>query len=73
MYRAFNMGVGLIIGCAADDADRVAAMLQAAGETRVHRIGRVQQLRLDREPRPDHFLRDVGKHFPSTTCSPRSR
>jgi phosphoribosylformylglycinamidine cyclo-ligase len=41
MYRAFNMGVGLIVGCAADDADRVTAMLQAAGETRVHRIGRI--------------------------------
>jgi phosphoribosylaminoimidazole (AIR) synthetase len=41
MFRAFNMGVGLIIGCAADDADRVTVMLQAAGETRVHRIGRI--------------------------------
>jgi len=41
MFRAFNMGIGLIIGCAADDVDRVTVMLQAAGETRVHRIGRI--------------------------------
>jgi phosphoribosylformylglycinamidine cyclo-ligase len=40
-YRAFNMGIGLIIGCAADDASRVTAMLQPAGETRVHRIGQI--------------------------------
>jgi len=39
MYRTFNMGIGMIVGCAADDADRVTAMLQAAGETRVRRIG----------------------------------
>lgn len=41
MYRTFNMGIGLIIGCAADDAARVSAMLQAAGETRVATIGRI--------------------------------
>jgi phosphoribosylformylglycinamidine cyclo-ligase len=41
MYRTFNMGIGLIIGCAADDAGRVTAMLQAAGESRVAVIGRV--------------------------------
>ena len=41
MYRTFNMGVGLIVACAADDAERVTVMLQAAGETRVHRIGRI--------------------------------
>jgi phosphoribosylformylglycinamidine cyclo-ligase len=41
MYRTFNMGIGLIVACAADDADRVAAMLQSAGETRVHQVGRV--------------------------------
>jgi phosphoribosylformylglycinamidine cyclo-ligase len=41
MYRAFNMGVGLIVGVAADDAERVTLMLQAAGETRVHRVGRI--------------------------------
>jgi phosphoribosylformylglycinamidine cyclo-ligase len=41
MFRTFNMGIGMIIGCAADDESRVAAMLQGAGETRVHRIGRI--------------------------------
>jgi phosphoribosylformylglycinamidine cyclo-ligase len=41
MYRTFNMGIGMILGCAPDDADRVTLMLQAAGETRVHRIGRI--------------------------------
>jgi phosphoribosylformylglycinamidine cyclo-ligase len=41
MYRTFNMGIGLVVACAADDADRVTAMLQAAGEARVHRIGRI--------------------------------
>jgi len=41
MYRAFNMGIGMIVACAADDADRVTVMLQSAGETRVHRIGRI--------------------------------
>jgi phosphoribosylformylglycinamidine cyclo-ligase len=41
MYRTFNMGIGMIVACAADDADRVTVMLQSAGETRVHRIGRI--------------------------------
>jgi phosphoribosylformylglycinamidine cyclo-ligase len=41
MYRTFNMGIGMIVACAADDESRVVAMLQGAGETRVHRIGRV--------------------------------
>jgi phosphoribosylformylglycinamidine cyclo-ligase len=41
MYRTFNMGIGLIVACAADDESRVTVMLQGAGETRVHRIGRV--------------------------------
>ncbi len=41
MYRTFNMGIGMIVGCAPDDANRVTLMLQAAGETRVHRIGRI--------------------------------
>ena len=41
MYRTFNMGIGMIIACAADDAERVTRMLQSAGETRVHRIGRI--------------------------------
>lgn len=47
MYRTFNMGIGLIVACAAGDADRVTVMLQAAGETRVHRIGRI----VEGEPR----------------------
>ncbi|HOG30303.1 MAG TPA: phosphoribosylformylglycinamidine cyclo-ligase [Vicinamibacterales bacterium] len=41
MYRTFNMGIGMIVGCAQDDAERVTVMLQAAGETRVHRVGRI--------------------------------
>ena len=35
------MGIGMIVGCAQDDAERVTVMLQAAGETRVHRVGRI--------------------------------
>jgi phosphoribosylformylglycinamidine cyclo-ligase len=41
MYRTFNMGIGMVVACAADDAERVTRLLQSAGETRVHRIGRV--------------------------------
>ena len=41
MYRTFNMGIGMIVGCAAGDQSRATAMLQGAGETRVHRIGRI--------------------------------
>jgi phosphoribosylformylglycinamidine cyclo-ligase len=41
LYRAFNMGIGLIIGCAAHDVPRVTALLQSAGETRVTVIGRI--------------------------------
>jgi len=40
-YRSFNMGIGMIVGCAADDADRVLAMLQGAGETRAAVIGTI--------------------------------
>jgi phosphoribosylaminoimidazole (AIR) synthetase len=47
MYRTFNMGIGMIVGCAADDESRVTAMLQGAGETRVHHIGRI----IEGEPR----------------------
>jgi phosphoribosylformylglycinamidine cyclo-ligase len=39
LYRAFNMGIGLIIGCAPDDVPLVTALLQSAGETRVTVIG----------------------------------
>jgi phosphoribosylformylglycinamidine cyclo-ligase len=41
MYRTFNMGLGMIVGCAPDDESRVAAMLQRAGETRAPRVGRI--------------------------------
>jgi len=46
MFRTFNMGIGMIVACAADAAERVTAMLQAAGEAGVHRIGRI----IDGEP-----------------------
>lgn len=41
MYRTFNMGIGMIVGCAPDAVARVTEVLQAAGETRVAVIGRV--------------------------------
>jgi len=41
MYRTFNMGIGMIVGCASDAVSRVTVMLQSAGETRVHHIGRI--------------------------------
>jgi phosphoribosylformylglycinamidine cyclo-ligase len=41
MFRTFNMGVGLILACAADDADRVRAVLEAAGEPHTIRLGKV--------------------------------
>jgi len=41
MYRTFNMGIGMVVACAADEESLVTVMLQAAGETRVHRIGRI--------------------------------
>jgi phosphoribosylformylglycinamidine cyclo-ligase len=41
MYRAFNMGIGLVLVCAAVDADSVLATLSAAGEPHVFRIGRI--------------------------------
>jgi phosphoribosylformylglycinamidine cyclo-ligase len=40
MFRAFNMGIGLIAICAAADADRVVARLERAGEHPV-RLGQV--------------------------------
>ncbi|MES1256593.1 MAG: phosphoribosylformylglycinamidine cyclo-ligase [Acidobacteriota bacterium] len=39
MFRAFNMGIGLIVACAADDADDVIAALAAAGEPSPVRLG----------------------------------
>jgi phosphoribosylformylglycinamidine cyclo-ligase len=41
MYRTFNMGIGMIVGCAGDDVSRVTVMLQSAGETRVCVVGRI--------------------------------
>jgi phosphoribosylformylglycinamidine cyclo-ligase len=41
MLRAFNMGVGLIIVCAASDAQRVIDMVAAAGDAGAFRIGDV--------------------------------
>jgi phosphoribosylformylglycinamidine cyclo-ligase len=32
MYRTFNMGIGMIVACAAADVDRVREMLSASGE-----------------------------------------
>ena len=41
MLRTFNMGIGLIIACAEDSADRVLADLAAAGEPHATRVGHV--------------------------------
>jgi phosphoribosylformylglycinamidine cyclo-ligase len=41
MFRTFNMGLGLIIACAGDSADRVLASLADAGEPHATRIGRI--------------------------------
>ena len=43
MFRTFNMGIGLIIACASEDADRIMANLADAGEPQARRIGRVVQ------------------------------
>ena len=39
MFRAFNMGVGLVIVCAAGDAERVINMANVAGEPNAFRLG----------------------------------
>jgi phosphoribosylformylglycinamidine cyclo-ligase len=39
MFRAFNMGVGLVLICAARDAQRVVHMLAQAGERNTFRLG----------------------------------
>jgi phosphoribosylformylglycinamidine cyclo-ligase len=41
MLRTFNMGVGLILAVAADDADEVIGALRAAGEPAARVIGRI--------------------------------
>jgi phosphoribosylformylglycinamidine cyclo-ligase len=39
MFRAFNMGIGLIVACAARDADRVINTVATHGEPKAKRIG----------------------------------
>jgi phosphoribosylformylglycinamidine cyclo-ligase len=39
MFRAFNMGVGLIVICGREDVDRVLTTLASAGEPRAWRLG----------------------------------
>jgi phosphoribosylformylglycinamidine cyclo-ligase len=41
MFRAFNMGIGLIIVCANADADRVRELLERTGESGAPLIGHV--------------------------------
>ena len=41
MFRTFNMGIGLIVACAAADAKRVTGLLEAAGERNAVRIGAI--------------------------------
>jgi phosphoribosylformylglycinamidine cyclo-ligase len=42
MFRAFNMGVGMVVICAAADADRVLELLRAGGEARAGVIGEIE-------------------------------
>jgi phosphoribosylaminoimidazole (AIR) synthetase len=39
MFRAFNMGVGLVVVCAARDAQRVMTMVTMNGEPNAFRLG----------------------------------
>ncbi len=39
MFRAFNMGIGLIVACSPRDADRVINTIRTAGEPNVCRLG----------------------------------
>ncbi len=41
MFRAFNMGIGLIIVCASTDAERVISGLKGSGEPHAFRLGTV--------------------------------
>jgi phosphoribosylformylglycinamidine cyclo-ligase len=41
MFRAFNMGIGLVVACAARDTDRVLNTIRMAGESGAGRIGSV--------------------------------
>jgi phosphoribosylformylglycinamidine cyclo-ligase len=42
MFRAFNMGIGLVIVCAVSDAERIVDTLTRAGESGVVRLGHVR-------------------------------
>jgi phosphoribosylformylglycinamidine cyclo-ligase len=39
MFRAFNMGIGMIVACAPRDADRVLNTIRSAGEPNANRLG----------------------------------
>ena len=39
MFNTFNMGVGMILTVAAEDADKALAILHANGETEAYRLG----------------------------------
>jgi phosphoribosylformylglycinamidine cyclo-ligase len=41
MFRAFNMGIGLIVVCAAADRDRAMSLLAQDGESGAVCIGRI--------------------------------
>ena len=41
MFRAFNMGVGLVVVCAETDAERIVDLLTTAGEPNAFRLGTV--------------------------------
>ena len=45
MFRAFNMGVGLVMVCAAADAERVLDLLKANGESAATQIGVIERAR----------------------------
>jgi phosphoribosylformylglycinamidine cyclo-ligase len=41
MFRAFNMGIGMVVASGASDAGRVLELAAAAGERNAVRLGRV--------------------------------
>jgi phosphoribosylformylglycinamidine cyclo-ligase len=48
MHRVFNCGIGMVLVVSSENADEVASMLAAAGET-VYRIGAIER-RADGQP-----------------------
>jgi phosphoribosylaminoimidazole (AIR) synthetase len=42
MFRTFNMGVGMIIACAAEDERSVLRLLERADEPNAWRIGEIR-------------------------------